>query len=88
MGQCESVYFKCIRKIPCHPLIATHHMVKFTIVFGQKYFPNYVAESDYWIIQTKLLTAFFKNNIERKEYRKFDKTQKWFLWLKFKKKDS
>ena len=86
MGQCESVYFKYIRKILCHPLIATHHMVKFIIVFGQKYFSNYVAESDYWIIQTKPLTALFKNNIETKEYRKFDKTQKWFLWLNLKRK--
>ena len=30
-------------------------------------------------IQTKLLTALFKNNIETKEYSKFVETQKLFL---------
>ena len=45
------------------------------------------GQSNYWIIQTKLLTALFKRNIETKEYKKFVKMQKWFLWLKFKKKD-
>ena len=62
-------------------------MIKFSIVIGRKYFSNYVAQSNYWIIQTKFLTALFKNNIETKEYSKFVKTQKWFQWLKFKKKD-
>ena len=62
-------------------------MINFIIVIGRKYFSNYVAQSNYWIIQTKLLTALFKNNIETKEYSNFVKTQKWFLWLKFKKKD-
>ena len=61
-------------------------MIKLIIVIGQKHFSNHVAQSNYWIFQTKLLTALFKNNIDTKEYSKFVKTQKWFLWLKFKKK--
>ena len=51
-------------------------MIKFIIAIGRKYFSNYVAQSNYCIIQTKLLTALFKNNIETKEYNKFVKTQK------------
>ena len=39
-------------------------MMKFIIVTGRKYFSNYVAQSIYWIIQNKLLTALFKNNIQ------------------------
>ena len=39
-------------------------MIKFIILIGQKYFSNYVAQSNYWIIQTKLLTVLFKINIE------------------------
>ena len=42
-------------------------MKKFINEIGQKYFR---------IIQTKLLTALFKNNIETKEHSKFVKTQK------------
>ena len=61
-------------------------MITFIIVIGRKYFSNYVAQNNYWIIQIKLLTALFKNSIETKEYNKFVKIQKWFLWLKFKKK--
>ena len=60
-------------------LIATHHMIKFTIITGRKYFSNYVAQSNYLIIQTKLLTALFKNNIEAKDYSKFVETLKLFL---------
>ena len=30
--------------------IATHHMIKFIILIGRKYFSNYVGQSDYWII--------------------------------------
>ena len=67
--------------------IATYHMIKFIIVIGRKYFSNYVAQSNYWIAQTKLLTALLKNGNETKECGKFVKTQKWFLWLKFKKRD-
>ena len=62
-------------------------MIKFIIVIGRKCFSNYVAQNNYWIIQTKLFAAFFKNNNETKEYSQYVKTQKWFLWLKFKKKD-
>ena len=51
-------------------------MIKFIIVIGRKCFSNYVAQSNYRIIQTKLLTTLFKNNIETKEYSKFVKTQK------------
>ena len=61
-------------------------MTKFIIVTGRKSFSNYFAQSNYWIIQTKLLTTIFKNNNETKEYSKFVKTQKWFPWFKFKKK--
>ena len=39
-------------------------MIKLIIVIGQKYFSIYVAQSNYWVIQTKLLTALFKHNIE------------------------
>ena len=54
--------------------IATHHMIKFTIIIGQKYFSNYFTQSIYLIFETKLLTALFKNNIETKEYSKFVET--------------
>ena len=46
-------------------------MIKFIIVTGQKHFFKYVAQSNYLIIQIKLLTAFLKNNIETIEYSKF-----------------
>ena len=42
-------------------------MIKFFIVIGRKCFSNYVAQSNYWIIQTKLLTALFKNNIGKEK---------------------
>ena len=49
-------------------------MIKFIILIGRKYFSNYVTRSNYLIIETKLLTALFKNNIETKEYIKFVET--------------
>ena len=49
-------------------------MIKSTIIIGLKYFSNYVTQSNYLIIQTKLLAALFKNNIETKEYSKFFET--------------
>ena len=49
-------------------------MIKFTIIIGRKYFFDYVTQSNYLIIQTKLLTALVKNNIETKEYSKFNET--------------
>ena len=48
-------------------------MRKFNIMIGRKYFSQYVTQSDYLIIQTKL-TTLFKNNIETKEYSKFVET--------------
>ena len=54
-------------------------MIKFVIIIGRKYFSNYVKQNNYLIIQTKLLTALFKNNIETKEYSNFVETQKLFL---------
>ena len=51
-------------------------MIKLIIVTGQKYFSNYITQSSYLIIQTKLLTTLFKNNNETKEHRKFVKTQR------------
>ena len=51
-------------------------MIKVTIANSRKYFSNYVAQSNYLIIQTKLLTTHFKNNIETKEYSKFVETYK------------
>ena len=54
--------------------VATHHMIKFAIIIGRKYFSNNVTQSNYLIIKTKLLTALFKNNIETKEYSKFVET--------------
>ena len=38
--------------------------MKFIIAKGRKYYSNYVVQNDYWIIQTKLLSALFKNNNE------------------------
>ena len=58
-------------------------MIKFTIIIGRKYFSNYVAQSNYLIIQTKLLNSLFENNIETKEYSKFVETE----MISFKKKD-
>ena len=49
-------------------------MIKFTIRIGRKYFSNYVTQSSYSIIQTKRLTALFKNSIEAKEYSKLVET--------------
>ena len=51
-------------------------MIKFIIVTGRKYFSNYGAQSNYLIIQTKLLSTFFKSNIETKVYSKFVKSKK------------
>ena len=60
----------------CYAILytATYHMMKFTIIIGRKYFSNYVTQSNYLNIQTKLLTALFKDNIETKEYSKFVET--------------
>ena len=49
-------------------------MIKFTILIGRKCFSNYVTQSNYLIIQTKLLTTLFENNIKTKEYSKFVET--------------
>ena len=43
-------------------------MINFIIIIGRNYFCNCVAQSNYLIIQTKILTAHLKNNIETKEY--------------------
>ena len=48
-------------------------MIKFIIVIGQKYFSNYLTQNNHRIIQTKFLTALFKNNIETNENSKFFK---------------
>ena len=48
-------------------------MIKFTIIIGHKYFSS-VTNSNYLSIQTKFLTALFKNHIETKEYSKFVET--------------
>ena len=39
-------------------------MIRSTIIISRKYFSNYVTQSNYLIIQAKLLTVLFKNNIE------------------------
>ena len=62
-------------------------MTKLITVMGRNSFFNYVAQSNYWIIEAKLLKTVFKNNSETKESRKFVKTYKWFLLIKLKKKD-
>ena len=49
-------------------------MIKFIIIIGRKYFSNYLAQRNYLIIQTILLTALFEKNFERKEYTKFVET--------------
>ena len=54
-------------------------MIKFVIIIGRKYFSNYVKQSNYLIIQTKLLTTLCKNNIETEEHSNFVETQKLFL---------
>ena len=46
-------------------------MTKFIIVIGRKYFSNYVPQSNYWIIQIKLLADLFQNSNEKKEYKKY-----------------
>ena len=48
-------------------------MIKFIIIIGRKCFSK-VAQSNYLIIQIKLLTALFEYNIETKEYSKFVET--------------
>ena len=35
-------------------------MIKFTIIIGRKYFSNYVTQSNYLIIKTKLLQITLK----------------------------
>ena len=54
-------------------------MIKFSIIIGQKYFSNYVAQSNYLIIKTKFLIALFKNNIETKEYNLLKHRNNFFL---------
>ena len=54
-------------------------MIKFSIIIGQKYFSNYVAQSNYLIIKTKFLLALFKNNIETKEYNLLKHRNNFFL---------
>ena len=49
-------------------------MIKFVIIIGRKYVSNYVKQSNYLIIQTKLLTTLCKNNIETKEHSNFVET--------------
>ena len=61
-------------------------MTKLITVMGRNSFSNYVAQSNYWIIEAKLLKTLFKNNSETKESSKFVKTYKWFLLIKLKKK--
>ena len=51
-------------------------MVKFIIIIGQKCFFNYIPQSSYLNIQTKLLTALFKNNFEIKNIVSFVETYK------------
>ena len=41
-------------------------MIKFTIIIGQKYFSNHVTQSNYLIIQTKLLTFFLRITLKQK----------------------
>ena len=46
--------------------MATHHLTKSIIVIGGKYFSNYIGQNNYWpILQTELLIAPFKKNIEK-----------------------
>ena len=49
-------------------------MIKFIIIIDRKYFSNYVTQNNHLIIQAKVLTTLFKNNIEAKEYSKFVET--------------
>ena len=73
----------------CYPLNSNSPHEKIIILIGRKYFSNCVVQSNYLIIPTELLTAlFFKKNIEAKDCSKFVKTQKkWFICLKFEKKN-
>ena len=37
--------------------IANQHVIELIIVIGRKYFSDCIAQNNYWIIQTKLLTT-------------------------------
>ena len=54
-------------------------MVKFTILIGQNYLFNYIAQNDYCTIETFNI-SFLKNYIEKKDSCKSDKVIKENLW--------
>ena len=41
-------------------------MIKSIIVIGRKYLSDFVAYSNYWITEIRLLTAIFKKALKRK----------------------
>ena len=47
-------------------------MIKSTILIGRNYLFNYIAQSNYCIIEI-VNHSFLKNNIEKKDSCKFDK---------------
>ena len=55
--------------------ISISHVIKSTFLIGRKYFLNFIAQGDYYIIETKLLplAAPFLKNIETIDCCKFVK---------------
>ena len=51
---------------------AISHVIKSTILIGRNYLFNYIAQSNYCIIEI-FNRSFLKNNIETKDGCKFDK---------------
>ena len=54
-------------------------MIKSTILIGRNYLFNYIAQSNYYIIEI-FNPSFLKNNIETKDGGKFDKILKENVW--------
>ena len=54
-------------------------MIKSTILIGRNYLFNYIAQSNYYIIEI-FNQSFLKNNIETKDGGKFDKILKENVW--------
>ena len=65
------VYFKCVIRNAAFQR-AISHVIKSTILTGRNYLFNYIAQSNYCIIEI-FNRSFLKNNIETKDGCKFDK---------------
>ena len=58
---------------------AISHVIKSTILTGRSYWYNYIAQSNFCVIESFNL-SFLKNNIETRDGCKFDKTIRENLW--------